>query len=188
MANVALVERPRGLIGRAAWRYSKKTFGKVPEPTRAVVHHSGVAMGWGALEMVAAKRWKRLDKHLRWLAVQKAAGSIGCSWCMDYGYYEGMQQGVDPRKVRAVARWRESDLYDDRERTVLEYAEAATSTPVEITDDLNRRLHSYFDDRQLVELAGWVALENLRSRFNGGLGLHSEGFAEQCEIRPEGVG
>jgi alkylhydroperoxidase family enzyme len=187
MANVTLVERPRGLIGRAAWRYSKKTFGRVPEPTRAAANHNGVLAGWGALEMVAGRSWRSLDKSLRWLAAQKAAASIGCSWCQDFGYYEGMQRGVDPRKVRDVPRWRDSDVYDERERTVLEYAEAASATPVEISDDLDRRLHSYFDDRQLVELAGWVALENLRSRFNGGLGLHSEGFADQCEIKPEPV-
>jgi hypothetical protein len=33
-----------------------------------------------------------------------------------------------------------------------------------------------------VELAGWVALENFRSRFNAGLGLRSQGFSDSCAI------
>ncbi len=63
------------------------------------------------------------------LAVQASAGTIGCSWCIDFGYYEGLQRGVDPAKVRDVANWRDSDVYDDRERAVLEYAESASRHP-----------------------------------------------------------
>jgi alkylhydroperoxidase family enzyme len=93
-----------------------------------------------------------------------------------------MNAGMDPQKVRNVGRWHESELYDDRERVVLEYAEQATMVPALVPDDLARRLHRQFSDAEIVELAGWVALENLRSRFNAGLGLHSQGFAERCEI------
>ena len=182
---VPLVERPRGFIQRFAWRYSRKTFGKVVDPARALAHHPGVLMANGALEMLAGKQWKALDKRLQWLAQQATAGAIGCSWCTDFGYYEGMQQGVDPRKVREVPRWRESDVYDEQERVVLEYAEAATMTPVVLDEDLVKRLHAAFTDQQIVELACWVALENYRSRINAGLGLHSEGFAAQCDLVPQ---
>jgi alkylhydroperoxidase family enzyme len=184
MANVALMTRPRGILGRTAWWYSRKTFGRAVEPARAAALHRGVTIGWGALEMVADKGWRRLDPGLRWLATQSVAGTIGCSWCTDFGYYAGMQDGVDPRKVQEVPNWRTSDAYDERERAVLEYAEAATSSPVVISDDLMARLHAFLGDPQIVELAAWVALENLRSRFNGGLGMRSEGFADQCELKP----
>jgi len=186
MAHVALLEKPRGMLDRGTWWYSRRRFGKVVEPARAVALHRGVMLGSGALEMVVEKGWRRLDPGLRWLAVQCAAGAIGCSWCTDFGYYEGMQKGVEPRKVRDVPHWRDSDVYDERERTVLEYAEAATSTPATVSEDLAKRLHSFFSDAEIVELAGWVALENYRSRFNAGLGLRSEGFAEQCEVPATG--
>jgi alkylhydroperoxidase family enzyme len=55
--------------------------------------------------------------------------------------------------------------------------------PVVISDDLVRRLHLHLSEPEMVELAGWVALENFRSRFNGGLGLHSEGFSDKCELQ-----
>ena len=41
------------------------------------------------------------------LALQEAASLIGCSWCIDYGYYEGVNKGVSPEKVRAVTTWRD---------------------------------------------------------------------------------
>ena len=108
--------------------------------------------------------------------------AIDCSWCVDFGYYEGVQAGVPIEKVREVGRWRESDVYDDRERLVLEYADAVNSTPSVVTDDLAARLQRAFSEKERVELAGWVALENMRSRFNAGLGLRSEGFADNCAV------
>ncbi len=182
MAHVQLIERPRGLVARLAWRYSRRKFGGVMDPLAAAAHHAGVLVAMAALETAVERKWKRLDPHLRWLVTQASAGHIGCSWCTDFGYYEGHQKGFDPAKVRDVPRWRDSAVYDDREQVVLEYAEAATATPVEISADLVTRLHEHFADDEIVELASWVALENFRSRFNAGLGLSSQGFSDRCEV------
>src|SRR5580704_17779637 len=169
MANVELIEKPKKLIPKIALRYSRRRFGEVVEPAMAAAHHSGVLLSMGLHETAVQYGWKKLPLHLRWLAVQVSAGEIGCSWCTDFGYYEGMNSGVDPRKVRDVPRWRDSDVYDVKERLVLEYAVCATQTPVEISPELVAGLHEHFSEEEIVELAAWVALENYRSRFNGGL-------------------
>jgi alkylhydroperoxidase family enzyme len=188
MANVRLADRPTGLIQRLTWAYGKRRFGRTVDPVRVVALHTGVLIAGGALETAVANGWKALDPHLRHLAIQATSGRIGCTWCIDYGYYEAMQEGVDPQKVRDVAHWRDSDVYDERERSVLEYAEAATATPAEIPLDLVERLHAHFSDKEIVELAAWVSLENYRSRFNAGLGLSSEGFSDACAVPLSTVG
>jgi alkylhydroperoxidase family enzyme len=174
MANVKMVEHPTGL-GRLAFGYSRRKFKTVVDPVRACANHNGVLVAMGALETSVDKGWRKLDSHLRWLATESVAGSIGCSWCTDYGYFEGIQQGIDPKKVRAVFCWRESDVYDDRERAVLECAESVTATPASVSDDLVARLHEHFSDGEIVELIAWISLENFRSRMNAGLGLTSQG-------------
>lgn len=136
----------------------------------------------GLIETAAQIGWKKLDRHLALLATQAVAGAIGCTWCTDYGYYESLQHGQDPAKVRDVATWRHSEVYSEKERTVLEYAEAATTTPAIVSEELVTRLHEHFSDPEIVELASWVALENYRSRFNAGLGLKSQGFSDSCRV------
>ncbi|HEX3793250.1 MAG TPA: carboxymuconolactone decarboxylase family protein [Acidimicrobiales bacterium] len=184
MAHVPLDTKAKGAIGRMGQWYIKRRFGQMVEPGAAALHHSGVLVAMGALETSVQRGWKKLDPTLRWLAIQECSSHIGCSWCIDFGYYEGMHDGIDPAKVRAAAHWRTSDLFDERERVVLEYAEQATMTPAEVSDALAARLHAHFSDAEIVELAAWVALENLRSRFNAGLGLRSQGFAEKCDVPP----
>ena len=116
MAHVPLQDHPRGLVSRLAARYTKHRFGQMVEPTAAASHHAGVLVAMGSLETAAQFGWRKLDPTLRWLALQATAARIGCSWCIDYGSYEGLHGGVDPAKVRAVGTWRASDLFDERER------------------------------------------------------------------------
>jgi len=69
---------------------------------------------------------------------------------------------------------------------VLEYAEAMTRTPVEVSDELFERLQARFDERQIVELTMAIGLENLYGRSNWALGIEGEGFSEgmYC-VRPD---
>jgi alkylhydroperoxidase family enzyme len=182
MAHVPLQDRPKGLVAGMATSYTKHRFGQMVEPTAAAAHHAGVLIAMGTLETAAQLGWKKLEPTLRWLALQATSRQIGCSWCVDYGYYEGMHVGIDPAKVQAVGCWRTSDLFDERERVVLEYAETATSSPAEVSDELAARIRAHLSDAEFVELAAWVALENFRSRFNAGLGLRSQGFSDNCDI------
>jgi alkylhydroperoxidase family enzyme len=182
MALVPLHDDRKGIIPRLGRGYTKRRFGRAVDPAAAASLHSGVLVAMGLLETAVGKGWRKLDPGLRWLATQAVAGRIGCTWCIDFGYYEGMHGGIDPQKVRAVPTWRESLLFDERERAVLEYAEAATMTPAAVSEDCAERLRPHFSDAEIVELAAWVALENFRSRFNAGLGLRSQGFAEKCEV------
>ena len=128
MAHVPLQDHPEGLVPRLAARYTERRFGQMVEPVAAAAHHAGVLVAMGALETAVQFGWKKLDPTLRWLAVQATGTRIGCSWCIDYGSYEGMHKGVDPAKVRAVGTWRTSDLFDGVS-VRFEYAEAATGCP-----------------------------------------------------------
>ena len=180
MARIPL-DPPRTLIYLLAEWYSRRTYGAVLDPGAAMAHNPRVLITDARFERSLA-RWNRLDPTLKALAQMAPAATIGCSWCMDFGYWESTRQGVDPVKLRDVPRWRDSAVYTDLERAVMEYAEAMTSTPLTVTDEMVEGLRRRLDDAQLVELTMMVAVENTRSRFNSALGLTSQGFKDRCEI------
>ena len=102
---------------------------------------------------------------------------------MDFGYWEAtMNHKVPAEKIRAVPNWRDSDVFTELERLVLEYAEAMTDTPPSVTDEMVTRLRTHLSEAELVELTAIVAVENLRSRINSALGLTAQGFKDRCEI------
>ncbi len=86
----------------------------------------------------------------------------------------------------ALADPERADVFDARDRTVLEYAAAMTTTPVNVPDALFTALREHLDPPQIVELTATIAWENYRARFNHALGMESEGFDEGaiCAIPP----
>ncbi|MDF9876520.1 carboxymuconolactone decarboxylase family protein [Cellulosimicrobium cellulans] len=180
MARISL-DPPRTLLNRTLATLSRRRYGAVLEPLAAVGHHSRVATTYCLLEAGVA-RWRTLDPTLSALAVMAAAVRIGCSWCVDFGYWESEHGDVDPRKLHDVPAWPESDAYTAVERRVLEYAEAATATPPTVSDELAAALVDDLGEPAFVELTALVALENLRSRINAALGLSSQGFSDRCEV------
>jgi AhpD family alkylhydroperoxidase len=180
MARIPL-DPPRTRLYRLAEWYSRRTWGVVADPLAAMGHNMRVLITDARFETSLA-RWNRLDPTLKALAEMASAVAIGCSWCVDFGYWETTRRGIDPVKIRDVPRWRDSDVYTDLERQVMAYAEAVTATPPTVTDEMVAELRRQLDDAALVELTMMVAVENVRSRFNRALGLTSQGFTDRCEI------
>ncbi len=180
MARISL-DPPRTRLYRLAEWYARRTYGVMPDPLAAMGHNTRVLLTDARFETSLA-RWNRLDPTLKALAVMASAVDIGCSWCVDFGYWVTTSEGVDPVKMRDVPRWRDSDVYTELERQVMAYAEAVTATPPAVTDEMVAGLRRELDDAALVELTMMGAVENVRSRFNSSLGLTSQGFKDRCEI------
>jgi alkylhydroperoxidase family enzyme len=161
--------------------YSKRTYGKVLDPGRALARNPRVLRSDLAFERSVAK-WNALDPDLKALAKMAASASIGCSCCLDFGYWVGRERGMAREKLLDVPRRRESEVCTPLERDVLEYAEAMTATPPALRDELAERLRDHLGEPAFVELTAMVAVENLRSRINSALGLTSQGFKDSCDL------
>ena len=97
---------------------------------------------------------------------------------MDIGSAGGRDSGISREKIEALPHYRASRMFSETENLVLEYADAMTSTPVEVPDALFEKLRGHFTAAQLVELTAVVAWENYRARFNHAFGAESENFTE----------
>ena len=91
-----------------------------------------------------------------------------------------MRAGASEAKIAEVPTALTSALFDEREKTAIEYAEAMTFSDRRVGEDVFARVRAHFSEAQIVELTAAVALENFRSKFNVPLGVEAQGF---CMIR-----
>jgi alkylhydroperoxidase family enzyme len=166
-------------------------FGAVAEPVEVTWHSPKVAQA--GLEFGAkVSDWDALDESLKSFAHMAVAAQVGCSWCLDIGYFQAYNEKLDVHKAGEVPRWRQSDAFTALERDVLEYAEAMTSTPTTVTDELAASLLERLGPAALVELTVFIGFANLASRVNTAHGITSHGYSDACEIplakRPETSG
>ena len=155
--------------------------GHLPEPLEVGWHNPPVMEAALAFGM-AADGWAAVDPSLKSFAHMAVAAYVGCSWCLDIGYFGALNQQLDPAKASQVPRWREADVFSALERDVMEYAEAMSQTPVAVTDGLSARLLDALGEAGLIELTAYVAFSNFSTRNNVALGIESQGFSAECEI------
>jgi len=172
-----------GVYGAVVKKFSTKQFGVVAEPLGVMWHHRPVLKSYFALGSKSEK-WDACDASLKSFAHMAVASLVGCSWCLDLGYFHAHNEKLDLDKAREVPRWRESEVFTPLERDVLEYAEAMTRTPTAVTDELSARLLTALGAPALVELTAYIAVANLWTRTNTAFGIESQGFAASCDLRP----
>ncbi|GAA1639513.1 carboxymuconolactone decarboxylase family protein [Georgenia ruanii] len=164
----------------------RKMLGDVPAGAEVMWHHPAVfkdMMRVGG----RTEKWDRLDRNLASFATMAAASEIGCSFCLDFGYFMTHNKGLDEVKAREVPRWRESDVFTPLERQVMEYAAAMCQTPPTVTDAMSAALLEALGAAALVELTARVGFMNLSARTNVALGIRSEEYAAACGLRPLAV-
>lgn len=170
-----------GLSGYLLKRFSRKLLGDIPEPAEVMWHNRAVLAGVTGLGRKAQK-WDALDPNLKSFAHMAVAAQVGCSWCLDFGYFHAHNEGLDEAKASEVPRWRESPVFTALERDVMEYAEAMTATPPRVTDELSERLLEQLGAPAMVELTAWVAFANLTTRSNTAMGIEAQGFSRACKL------
>lgn len=172
-----------GVTGRLVRVLTRRMLGAVPEPAEVMWHYPAVVKDMSALGRKASK-WNRVDPNLKSFAHMAVASLIGCTWCLDFGYFHAHDEGLDEAKAREVPRWRESDVFTPLERQVMEYAEAMSQTPPTVTDELVAELLDQLGAPGVVELTAWIGFANMSSRGNTALGIEAQGYAAACELRP----
>jgi alkylhydroperoxidase family enzyme len=175
-----------GIYGAIVKRMSRKMLGDVAEPAEVAWHNRKV-LNFSFLVGRKAQKWDQCDENLKSFAHMAVASLIGCSFCLDLGYFMVHNEGLDEIKAREVPCWRDADVFTPLERDVMEYAEAMSQTPPTVTDELSARLLEQLGAAALVELTAYIAVSNFTARANIAFGVTSQGFSDACELRPLAV-
>lgn len=77
----------------------------------------------------------------------------------------GRKAGLSDEKLQAL-NGTDFSVFNDKERLVIELADAMAETPANVSEDLYSRLREQFSEEQLLELGAQLAFENFRARYN----------------------
>lgn len=162
----------------------KKHFGVVLNPTRWWGRMPRlfwlVALFVGFLERKNA----RLEPKLRALLMTRISQLCHCAFCIDANSLRLAERCGALDKVQAVSDWRESALFSPEDRAALDYAEAVTATPPEVTDAIKTELKRYYSDEHITEMTALIAFQNLSARFNAALEIPSQGLCDASKGKP----
>ncbi len=159
------------------WNQRRK-YGQVLKPALLWARVPKLFMAVAILYGVLDRKRSPLDPVLRSLVTVRVSQINWCRFCVDINSATLAKRAGSMEKVEALDHWKESELFTDKEKAVLEYVEAITYSDQQVSDELTKRLQEFFSEDAVVELTGLIAFQNLSSKFNSALDVPAQGFCK----------
>jgi len=107
-----------------------------------------------------------LPSRLLLLVYLRVSQINGCAYCISLHTKELLEAGVDMTKLALVTAWREAgDIFDDRERAALAWAETVTRVEeTHVSADEYSAAAEMFSESQLVDLTIAIGIMNAYNR------------------------
>lgn len=167
------IEKPKGLMMRLAYYFTRKQFGKVLTPLK--VHSARLPIGFGQFY----GKIGQLDKKLTlppetvMLVREQVARINVCLFCIDIGRSFTIKASMNQAKFDALEQYGTSPLFSDAERAALDYVTELTENK-SVNPDTFSRMRRYYSERQVCEIVWLVASEHVYNMTNIGLNIHSD--------------
>jgi len=120
------IEKPKGLMMRIAYMFTRRQFGKVMTPMKVLLARMPGSMRFSYQITNFELKGIRLDHELHFMIGTLASQINGCGFCVDLGRSMAIREQLGMDKFNALAEYRTSPLFSDRERAALAYVEEAT--------------------------------------------------------------
>ncbi len=159
------------------WNQRRK-YGQILKPALLWARVPKLFMAVAILYGVLDRKRSPVDPVMRSLVTVRVSQINWCRFCVDINSATLAKRAGSMEKVEALDHWRKSELFDDKEKAVLEYVEAITYSDQQVSDELTQRLQEYFSEDAIVELTGLIAFQNLSSKFNSALDVPAQGFCK----------
>jgi alkylhydroperoxidase family enzyme len=167
------IERPKGLMMKLAYYFTRRQFGKVLTPLK--VHSARLPPAFGLFYSKIGKLDKKLvlPAEMVMLIREQVARINVCLFCIDIGRSFTIKASMHEAKFDALDQYSTSPLFTEAERAALDYVTALTRDK-KVDPNTFARLSRYYSERAICEIVWLVASEHLYNMTNIGLNIHSD--------------
>jgi uncharacterized peroxidase-related enzyme len=154
------------------------TLGFAPNSVLTMVRRPALARAFTELNRAAMVNHGRVTSELKRLVGHVASRAAGCRYCEAHTIRAaarfGAVEGADARRLDEVWQFRTSALFTPAERAALEFALAAAACPGAVDAAIGAELRRHWDDGEIVEITGVVALFGFLNRWNDAMATELE--------------
>jgi alkylhydroperoxidase family enzyme len=120
----------------------------------------------------------QLPRETVFLIREQVARINICLFCVDIGRFFAAESSMNVDRLDALDRYRDSPLFSDAERALLDYVTELTKYK-KVQPSTFAGMSRFYSERAICEIVWLVASEHLYNLTNLGLNIHSDML---CEI------
>ncbi|HEU4661052.1 MAG TPA: carboxymuconolactone decarboxylase family protein [Pseudolabrys sp.] len=144
-----------------------KTLGFVPNSVLTMQRKPALAKAFVQIQRAIWAPDSKVDRGFKRLVAHVASRAASDPYSMAHTASGALHFGIPAEKLLAAKDFRTSSLFTPAEKSALELAVAAAAGGQAVTDSMFVELRKYWDEEQIVELVGVIAVAGFLSRWNG---------------------
>lgn len=107
----------------------------------------------------------QVSPKLKELIKIRASQINGCAYCIDMHTEDALKEGESERRIFLLPSWKESHLFSDQEKAVLQLTEEITNISMGgVSDETYNRVLGYFEENMTAQLIMLIILINSWNR------------------------
>ena len=176
MAHIEPLPRDTHPEFSARFDHYEATRGFIPNSILTMQRRPGIAEAFMALNKAVLYEGT-VPEETKMLVSLISSQATGCRYCQAHMGNLSAIYEASAEKIAAVWGWESSELFSPGEKAALTLAYNASLVPNQAAESHFTELGKYFDDDQVVEIVGTIALFGYLNRWNDTMATELEEFA-----------
>lgn len=164
-------------------RFFAETLGFTPNSVLTMQRRPAIAQAFIQLNKAVMANEGRLTGEQKRLIGLLVSNVAGCRYCEAHTTLAAKRYGATQKRLEEVWSYSSSPFFTEAERAVFDFAVAAASVPNAVTSDIAEELKRHWDEGEIVEILGVIALFGFLNRWNDSMATTLEHGAGEAARR-----
>ena len=152
-------------------QFFKGPLGVIPNSVRTMSHRAPIARAFTDLNIAVMTDYGAgVTPEFKRLLGYVSSFASGCMYCQAHMILASERFNASEERLNDVFDFEDSAHFTEAEKAALAFAHAATQVPNAVTPEVGERLRAHWDEGQIVEIMGVVALFGYLNRWNDSMG------------------
>jgi uncharacterized peroxidase-related enzyme len=155
-------------------RFYNETLGFCPNSIKTMYHRPRITYAFIEMNKAVMENKGRVTSALKRMMAYISSNAAGCKYCQAHAIRAAERYGAEQEQLDNIWDYKTHPAFNDAERAALDFALASSVIPNSVTDAISENLRKYWDDGEIVEMLGVIALFGYLNRWNDSMGTEME--------------
>ena len=157
--------------------FFNETLGFCPNSVLTMQIRPEIARSFINLNMAVMTNHGRITSAFKRIIAWVSSNAAGCKYCQAHAIRAAERYGAEQEQLDNIWEYRTHKSVNEAERAALDFTLAASQIPNPVDDEIQQRLHQYWDDGEIVEILAVVSLFGYLNRWNDSMATSIENGA-----------
>jgi uncharacterized peroxidase-related enzyme len=154
--------------------FFNETLGFCPNSVKTMYHRPSIAYAFIELNKAVMENKGNVTSSLKRLIGYISSNAAGCRYCQAHTIRAAERYGAEAEKMNHIWDFRTHDAFSEAEKAALEFTLASSIIPNSVDDKIAENLRLHWNDGEIVEILGVIALFGYLNRWNDSMGTELE--------------